>query len=775
MASFDLQDLLSSDWRVRRRAIEQLAQADASTLVDGLLTIVRQHQHDPAALNAALQVLSVCGVQVLPGLVAMLDDPVPETRMYAAQALGELRTPEAGPPLLAALSDPDVNVRYHVIEALGKVGYRPAIPALLEVLRTGDFYLAFPAIAALQAMPARQAVPALLDGLEDEVLGSAAAEALGDCGDLSVVPALVAWLEREHSDLLAVAQALYALYRRYQHEMDSGDLVGEKAVSAMGPRAWEMLIRAMREAPEHLTRYGRAIGGLAHWARWAFRFAGPAYASHLRAIARSLIPWLRRPVTRPAATQALAAYREAVTDLLEVLPELDREARLAVLPLLGSLEDARAVQALIDLLREPDADLAAQAAQVLGRLGARSAIDALLDAFHHPSSRVRLAALAAVNSLGHPQHTERVLPLLSDPQPQAREMAVRSLGYFGDPRVLDAVLDRWDDPDPAVRRAVLDVAPFLETPRALEVLVEGLRASDPALRTAAVRGLAYLPPEQALTHLEAAAHQEQDPWVRVFVVRALGRLGDPAALPPLIRLTSDPFPPVRAEAARALVQVDGARVVPLLREMVHDPVPDVARAALQALAQTHSPAGVAALEQVLREEARPELQRAALEALAVLERPEAVALLRTAVAIPNLRAGALAALGRSPLPEAAEALVECLLHQPEELEPVLQALDAAPPSHAAQALFRAWQRTDLLEAQRRRLVYAMRRLQLPQTTEALLAALQDPAPSVRLAALQALFDLGAFAAWPSMAQLAQSDPDPEVRETARRLLGLLES
>lgn len=60
--------------------------------------------------------------QVIPRLVAVLEDPNPELRRTAAQSLGKIARKEAAPALLAALRDPDAGVRRHAAWALGMIG-----------------------------------------------------------------------------------------------------------------------------------------------------------------------------------------------------------------------------------------------------------------------------------------------------------------------------------------------------------------------------------------------------------------------------------------------------------------------------------------------------------------------------------------------------------------------------------------------------------------------------------------------------------------------------
>ncbi len=93
----DLNGLSSSDWQVRKKAIEALLANQQQDLPQALLTIIRQNHRDLSALNAALQTLSLLSVPVLDGLIELIEDPLAEVRAYAILALGEQRDPRAVP------------------------------------------------------------------------------------------------------------------------------------------------------------------------------------------------------------------------------------------------------------------------------------------------------------------------------------------------------------------------------------------------------------------------------------------------------------------------------------------------------------------------------------------------------------------------------------------------------------------------------------------------------------------------------------------------------
>jgi len=80
-----------------------------------------------------------------------------------------------------------------------------------------------------------------------------------------------------------------------------------------------------------------------------------------------------------------------------------------------------------------------------------------------------------------------------------------------------------------------------------------------------------------------AALKEGEKWLRQGAAWALGKIRDPRAIEPLVAALKDLKADVRKNAAWALGQFTGDRVAAALSEAVKDPNPAVQRAARQAL------------------------------------------------------------------------------------------------------------------------------------------------------------------------------------------------
>ncbi len=763
--------LADPSWRVRRLAASGLARLANHETIIALMRTLRTQYDDPGVLNSALQILVMSDIDTTTPLIELLDDPDPDLRMTAALALGQQRQSRAIPHLIAALQDSNINVRYHAIESLGQLRARPAVPALTALLDSSDgppdFFLAFPALDALLHIGDPSIVPYLLPLLQDELLATPAAEALGELGGAEAAAPLAQALDSGSLPAPAAARALARLYDRFQAAYEEGAFIADLARRAIAPAGMTALLAALPAAShDDLRSLALTLG----WLEGA-------------AVERALTRLLGQPTARREVIEALVRHGPRVIDLLtEQLAADDLDTRQAAIIALGRIGDERAVPALVRQLHETPT-LITVAAGALAKIGDRNAFGALLTQMGHPDAGVRQAIVSALNSLGHPHMDIEMVRCLQDSNPLVREAAVKISGYFGYPLCADLLLAACDDPDLNVRRAALEHIPYLEDDRILPLLLRTLRDPSGQVRAASARALAQVEGSAAWQPLLTAL-RDRDPWVRYYAARSLGRHALPEALPELARLAQDdPAPHVCAAAIEALGSIGGARVVAILAPLAEAYAADLARAALDALGRVSHPAALPPLLSALASP-HPARQLGAVRALALRGGSEAVEALHAAATgqdVPNRLAdplspipartpeiieAAIQALAQLATPDALAALV-ALTADPARRESCVAALAQTGENHA-ELIARG-----LADAQvtvRCAVVDALARIKRPHASQLLSAALDDPEAVVRLAAVQALHQLGSRRAERQLALLAHSDPDPLVRRAAQAAL-----
>ncbi|AKB52171.1 Phycocyanin alpha phycocyanobilin lyase [Methanosarcina barkeri str. Wiesmoor] len=140
---------------------------------------------------------------VVPLLIKMLDDKVPEVRKDATFTLGFFKEPEqvaqSEKPLINALGDSNPEVQEGAARSLGRLGSKEAIPSLEGLLQSKNKNLQVAAIEALGDIGDPESVDALIATLEDEdwFVRENIVDSLVEIGDSRAIEPLISLLEDE--------------------------------------------------------------------------------------------------------------------------------------------------------------------------------------------------------------------------------------------------------------------------------------------------------------------------------------------------------------------------------------------------------------------------------------------------------------------------------------------------------------------------------------------------------------------------------------------------
>ena len=747
--------LTDQSWRVRRVAAEGLASGGGSDVIATLVLGLRDNHRDPALLNAALTALTQTRGDAVTAVLALLDAPDAEVRMYASLALGLMADSRAAPGLMQLLRDPDVNVRFHAIEALGRIGDADAADALVTIAEERDYFLSFAALDALAAIDEQTVVPRLLPLLDEPPLRAAVVACLGALGAEETAIPLARLVELPGAPVAEIATALVAVHDRMRAQIGEGGLVADLSSRVMTVSSARALTVTLDTAS--VDDVGRLLIVLS----W-LPFTG---------IDRTLGTFLTRPDVRAVAAECLMRRGvAAVPEVIAVGGGDSVEARRAAAEVLGRIGSNEATPTLIEWLDDqPEVIIATAVA--LGAIGDRRAFAPLLAVLDHAEAAVRQAAVSALNSIGHPRMEEAIAARLSDPSPRVRESAARIAGYFGYASCLRRVVDLCDDEDEIVRRAAVEHLASYDQTQAWSKIHETLR-SDPSstVRAAAARAMGQTSSRKSLEALIQAT-RDSNLWVRYFAIRALGRQGvaDADAIICLAECaTRDDAPPVRIAAIDSLATLRSRSVAPVLFALAHDRDTDVACAAIGAIANIGPEGSEPALRFAL-ESADPRMIRAAFATLgqhrAAYAVPSITAIVRES-RDDELRRDGVLTLGRIGGRPAIDALLHLSADRMlrETATIALSAVDAEQIGILREKL------SSDDERHRRLIVEALTRSKSAEVASVLAVALDDSSPSVRLAAARALGRLDLREARTQLAALARTDESLAVRVAAQDAL-----
>jgi len=228
---------------------------------------------------------------------------------------------------------------------------------------------------------------------------------------------------------------------------------------------------------------------------------------------------------------------------------------------LARIDDPPTLQALARVLSDESQfwGVRAECAAALACLRGRAAFDVLkgVKAVAHPKVR-----RAVVEALGHFRSTEAMELIkphaLRDESYLVEAEAAKALGKTRQPAALDALVDLLERPSwfEVVRAGAIDGLAALRDDRALPHLLARVRYGHPQrARRAAILALPKLASDRRTRETLELLLDDNDPILRIEVVRALGEVGDTKARP----------------ALRERLEVDlDARVRRRIREILRD-------------------------------------------------------------------------------------------------------------------------------------------------------------------------------------------------------------
>ncbi|HEV2083968.1 MAG TPA: HEAT repeat domain-containing protein, partial [Gemmatimonadales bacterium] len=203
-----------------------------------------------------------------------------------------------------------------------------------------------------------------------------------------------------------------------------------------------------------------------------------------------------------------------------------------------------------------------------------------------------------------------------------------------------AILAALEDEAPVVRDRAIRLATRYIEPQVLGELVAD--ETNATLRNAAITALERQGP-YAVPHLESMlARPEED--VVMFALQMLARIGEPSVVRTVAPLVRHSNPNIAQSAVEALGQLRSAQAVPVLLDLLHGDL-WIQLAAIEALGEIGDPAAVLPLVALVPDSIVAEPAVAALQRIAAPESLEALIDRLVAVRERSLRDGLLLAIG----------------------------------------------------------------------------------------------------------------------------------
>jgi HEAT repeat protein len=232
---------------------------------------------------------------------------------------------------------------------------------------------------------------------------------------------------------------------------------------------------------------------------------------------------------------------------------------------------------------------------------------------------------------------------------------VRKLDALERPIAAALLMDRLRTASPEQRAAMHDL---LREAGAVDLMLRGTRRWRPWRRAIALRTLGWLGAEEGVPVALDRLH-DRNRYVREAAVRALGRIGDPRALPELERLYLDPERTVSPGFAYEAVVAFGPEGAPVFRQGLRSPDEHIRVSSCFGIGSALPPERCRPLLEDMLEDDSPAVRAAALESLGRLGGDEVSAEFRrvTRDYQQSVRRAAVTALGSYDSPRALELLL----------------------------------------------------------------------------------------------------------------------
>ncbi|HSR42104.1 MAG TPA: HEAT repeat domain-containing protein, partial [Longimicrobiales bacterium] len=212
--------------------------------------------------------------------------------------------------------------------------------------------------------------------------------------------------------------------------------------------------------------------------------------------------------------------------------------------------------------------------EIVARLGDAMAApisEALADASDRAARRAYIEAMVALGS----SVEEQVLGMIEDSRWFVVRNGVAVLGRIGDDRAIEHLTSTLAHEDLRVRRETVLALAKLGGENAGALALGMIDDPEAEVRAATAMALGELEMEKAVRPLRKRLEEEDDEDVQVQILRALGQLGDPGAVPEIEKhavasFFSRPPRPVRIAAYKALSEIGTPHAVKLLEKALDD-------------------------------------------------------------------------------------------------------------------------------------------------------------------------------------------------------------
>ena len=391
------------------------------------------------------------------------------------------------------------------------------------------------------------AIPALLESLSHGAARPAVMVVLGRLLGPETAPVLVAALASPNPAIVSGVSRLLS----DSHAYPAAALLPALTLPGVSRTTLEAILAAQGDrfpidrVASDLETYSRETQAMLM--RFLERNATAAHAPHVARLVRSEDPRIRASAARTLARFPGEVSEKAAVGLLK---DPNPGVRLEAVNSLAAQRAHAVVPELVPLLRDPDFKVQTATIDALCLLASDASVPLLLGVLTDELDTARRAAVEVLNAVATPEAVQDLVRALRDQDWWVRARAADALGTLGGEKVVQAVIGLLGDEDDFIRRHAVEVLNAVPNQLAVEALINALADPDWWVRERAIDALGKTGDPRAVEPIVAMMSGEGNN--DILCVRALGALGLPAGLEPLLQACRAEREDVRTEALQAL-------------------------------------------------------------------------------------------------------------------------------------------------------------------------------------------------------------------------------
>ena len=586
--SLVLKALADEDWRVRKEAIATaFALAPNQDLLEELVRALAPGDN-VGLRNAAVEALGGFGVHAVTALGIALGELDADGRKLAVEALGRVGHESALPILAKMIEDPDPNVRVAAVEAvadLGRSGVEDAIATLQATLSASEPMLVLASLNGLNSLGVALDYSIIAPLLEQSLLRRPALSAAGRTGDPAAIGPVVQALDRAGGGaFVELVCSLSELARK----RELVPLLRQRGAE-LSPRARSRLLElcadeAAFDDARRAAMVAAAALGIASVAELAISLLGD---DRFLAEAHGVLELLG-DVAVPALV--LAIQERALSERSSCLSLLGRLA--------GKNQRGLLVKTALEALDDELPEVQREALGIIARFGGAEILSVLAESLPEqstaPTFKAHEAALRAL-ATRYPNDA-RALVSSADPAGSAAHAACLVIVALtplraASARDLEFLHAALGNTLAAARRSALEALAEVAGEGAIEALSFAVTDEEEEVRDVALSALGRLRDDAAgapgFVPLLEIIDNSSNVKLRAGALRALGDTKDARAAGVLSPLVRSSTPLLAVVAVEALAKL-GAPLDVLLSALEH-PDPEVVKAGLFAVAERQDP------------------------------------------------------------------------------------------------------------------------------------------------------------------------------------------